>query len=136
MRRGHCRSFCRGTSLQIGVRARKAPTPLTRNPQGLTRNVTARTQGQVTAGDSRRDAAGVLLFWLLSTQGLDFYRSGQATARQGCVAGACGHVTLENWGLRGAGLLVLRLDVRRIVLYPRLFPNVKFHKYRNRVRFD
>jgi hypothetical protein len=24
---------------------------------------------------------------------------------------------LENWGLRGAGLLVLRLDVRRIVVY-------------------
>ena len=117
MRRGHCRSFCRGTSLQIGVRARKAPTPLTRNPQGLTRNVTARTQGQVTAGNSRRDTAGVLLFWLLSTQGLDFYRIRQAIARQGCVAGACVLVMLENWGLRGAGLLVLRLDVRRIVVY-------------------
>ena len=114
MRRGHCRSFCRGTSLQIGVRARKAPTPLTRNPQGRTRDRTARTQGRV---PGRRKRAGVLPFWLLSTQGLDFYRTGQAIARQGCVAGACVLVMLENWGLRGAGLLVLRLDVRRIVVY-------------------
>ena len=53
----------------------------------------------------------------LSTQGLDFHRTGQAIARQGCVAGACVLVILENWGLRGAGLLVLRLDVRRIVVY-------------------
>ena len=68
------------------------------------------------AGDSRRDTAGVLPFWLLSTQGLDFYRSEQATARQGCVAGACGRVILENWGLRGAGLPVLRLVVRRAVV--------------------
>ena len=58
----------------------------------------------------------MLPFWLLSTQGLDFYRTGQAIARQGCVAGACGRVILENWGMRGAGLLVLRLDVRRAVV--------------------
>ena len=126
MRRGHCRSFCRGTSLQIGVRARKAPTPLTRNPQGRTRDRTARTQGRV---PGRRKRAGVLPFWLLSTQGLDFYRSEQATARQGRVAGSYGRVILENWGLRGAGLPVLRLVVRRAVVPVSLKSQLFYNTY-------
>ena len=60
---------------------------------------------------SRTEAGVFVALRALSTQGLDFHRTGQAIARQGCVAGACVLVMLENWGLRGAGLLVLRLDV-------------------------
>ena len=66
---------------------------------------------------SRTEAGVFVALRALSTQGPDFHRIGQAIARQGCVAGACVLVMLENWGLRGAGLLVLRLDVRRIVVY-------------------
>ena len=45
--RGHCVGFWRGASLRFGVRGRNVPTPLTMNPQGLTRTVTARTTRQV-----------------------------------------------------------------------------------------